>query len=90
VKERGVRDCEKKKRRKINSFRIKPLPTQTKQDFGRNNNKNNHNSRLHIKLYYMPITMVSDLQKSPHLIAYHHEAHTIINPDFADEGTKQR
>jgi len=38
----------------------------------------------------MPITMVSDLQKSPHLIAYHHEAHTIINPDFADEGTKQR
>lgn len=34
--------------------------------------------------------MVNDLQKSPHLIAHHREAHTIINSDFADEGTKWR
>ena len=38
----------------------------------------------------MPITVVSDLQKPPHLTARHHEAHTTMNPDFADEGAKQR
>lgn len=54
------------------------------------NKKNTHNSSLHIKLYYMPITVVSDLQKPPHLTARHHEAHTTMNPDFADEGAKQR
>lgn len=38
----------------------------------------------------MPVTIVSNLRRSPHLIAQHYEVPTIINSNFTDEETKQK
>lgn len=54
-----------------------------------NNKKNSCNSSLHIKLSCMPVTMVRDLQRSPHLRAPHCEVHTIINSNFTNERTSR-